>query len=583
MAARIYNFARCLLSLSILVFGSFFSLVSWANEKNELNPQLARAINISASPDWAIEPQAEPVLIAIVDDAFNRNHFSLKGFDWVNQKEIANNGIDDDENGAVDDLSGWDVADSDSDTAPPRARRQEFHHGTFVASIIADLIRIKLGTRDNYPIKFMFVKAVSDTSTSMHVKSGYEGIRYATDNGATIVNSSWNGGQLRKEDGAALNNARAKGVFIVNSVGNFPTSAPSIPAFHPAVFGVAGSDSNGVISRSNYGSEADLAAPSIDLIGATSIDDLNTVKDSGTSFAAPLVSATAALMKLANTTITANDIRDCLRNSATIIDHRNPMIAGKIGAGLMNVDGAIECAKNPSQFLLKSIKQTPKGSLGKTVTKRTKKVKQSWALSPAGAYSGISFVNSISGSPKQSYITFNNLAENTDQPLWSGLVADLPTELEFDSSSVQVELINSRKSDFQFHANYQFIPIDFEKRYCSERVTINNETVVNDGSGKFNYAALSDCEWLLQGQEGKAITIEFSALDIDTSDKLYIFSGDARLQKNLLTTFTGNEPPPKVVVKSGSVLLWLVSDQDKQKQGFSAEVNWINPELLSKK
>lgn len=540
-----------------------------------LTNELAQAINLNESNDWPLEPKAPPIIIAVIDDGYVIDHPSLKGFEWVNQQEIINNNSDDDGNGAVDDIFGWDVADADGNVAPPPHRRQDFFHGTFVASVIADLIRAKLGPREKYPIQFMYVKAVSDSSTSMLVSSGYIGVDYAANNGAEIINNSWDGGQLREADSAALNNARSKGVFIVNSIGNFPSQTPSVPASHPAVFGVAGSDLNGVITRSNYGPEADLTAPAIDIVGANAADQTQTIKLSGTSFAAPLVSATAALMKLANRELSASQITSCLHNSANFMDHRNPMIAGKLGAGMLNVDDAIECARDPLTYQFRQLKQTPKGSFGISVSRKVKKKTHSWLIDPVGVYAGLSLLNSVSGKPGKSTVTFSSALDPSSEPLWTGSVSDLPPTLYFDIGQVNVELINSKRSNFKFFSRYQATPIDFEKRYCTDRTLVQEKTIIEDGSGELRYAALSDCEWLIEGRTDHSIVINFTHMDIDSSDTLYVFSGESRRQRDLLTTLTGDSLPARMIIQNGPVLLWFVSNGERQGQGFSASIDWL--------
>lgn len=541
------------------------------------NDGIWQSINVGGISDVLIEvdDKQPPIVVAIIDDGFRENHPAIEGFTWVNTQEIANNNSDDDGNSVVDDIAGWDVADGDGDVSPPGYRLVDFYHGTFVASVIADLIRRKLGQLDTYPVQFMYIKAVPDASTNMLVSSGYAGIKYAVENGADIINNSWDGGVLDQQSGEILNSVRAEDIFVVNSVGNFPSPLPSVPASHVAVFGVAGSDASGVITNSNYGSEVDITAPSIDVIGADITDLKKTKVLSGTSFATPMVSATAALMKLANRDISASQIRNCLHNTATLIDYKNPMIAGKIGAGMLNVDGAIECARDHDEFQGKSNRLVPKGSVGKLISSRMKANTYVWNLSPVGVYQNLTLFNSVTGKPRESTLTVTDTISKPEKKLWSGKVSELPPKFSFDVNQAKVTLTTSRRADFEFQANYQFVPIDFEKRYCSERIIVKQTQALEDGSGELNYAALSDCEWLIEGRDNHSVSIDFTALEIDQSDTLHVFSGESRQQTNLLMTVTGNELPPKIMVNQGPVLLWLVSDGENQAQGFSAKVDWV--------
>lgn len=565
---RVVVIGRCLCLLLCLV------PASQPLASGEHRERLYQAINLTSSPDWVVPSGDSPVTVAIIDDGFNVDHPSLAGFRWHNQAEIAHNNRDDDHNGVVDDFAGWDVADGDDDIRPPAHRKNDFYHGTFVASLIADLVRQKLGPREQYPVQLMYIKAVSDVSTSMHVTSGYAGIDYAGNNGAEIINNSWDGGQFREEDGKVLNEARTRDVFVVNSVGNYPSSLPSVPALHPGVFGVAGTDYTGVLTHSYYGAEVDLSAPAIGLIGAGMADLGDEVMRSGTSFAASLVSGAAVLMKLANRSLSAQQIRDCLHSSATMIDHKNPMIAGKVGAGLLNVDGAIECASDPQRYAAQPVHRSPRGSFGFTFDHRSSGKNVSWSVTPVGIYGGVSFKNSVSGDPGDSTIKINDISSTPHRTLWRGKIRDLPVVQHFDADQLGIDVVQQKETTFTFSSRYQVVPIDFEKRYCSGRVDIERETLVEDGSGKLRYAALSDCEWWVEAREGQSILIKFESMDIDPSDKLYVFAGRERLQRNLLISYTGNQLPANLQIKNGSALLWFVSDGENQSDGFSAQVQW---------
>ena len=563
--AWLFRYLRSMVSVLLIVFTPLVYADNLSKQE----------LALSLDEGWRADLR-KPVIIAIVDDGFLLAHPDIKDFIWKNSAEVANNGLDDDSNGLVDDIHGWDVADGDNNVAPLVDRFNEFNHGTYVASIIVQVIKAKLGARDDYPIKLLPVKAISDNASQLNLKDGYLGIDYALLANADIINNSWDGGRLDSSAGKTLNQARLDDVFVVNSVGNFPVSSVVMPASHPAVFGVANSDKQGVIRHSNYGIETDILAPGTELVGSDISRVDVTMQKTGTSVAAPIVSATVALMKLANPNLTVNGIRDCLLNTAKSVEVRNPMIAGKVGAGLIQIDPAIECAKAPKQYLAQTYHQTPKGSIGKNYKRKDKNRQPvEWHIVPAGVYQGISLKSSISGDLTKTSIEILNLSDVKQPVLWSGNATDFPSDIEFKSSRLKVRLIPNKRKEFDFRLNYAVKPIDFEKRYCSGEAEVRGSTVITDGSGQAKYAGLSDCAWLIKPDANKSLQLEFTEFDIDESDKLYLFAGNSRRQRDLLNSFNGQKLPPRVIIERGAVLLWLVSDSSISGQGFELNVKQI--------
>ena len=547
------------------------------------------ALNLQVDPEFTyIEPD-QPIVIAIIDDGFLPDHASIRGMLWKNTEEIPNNLIDDDQNDFIDDIHDWDVADNDELITFPEFRRAEFRHGTMAMSILSQIIRKKLGALETYPIQFMLVKAVSDTSNNMKIEAGYEGIEYAINNGASVISNSWSGGVLDKDAKQTLNQARNKSIFIVNTVGNFPQEDPVHPASHPAIFGVGGiSDDKKVSDKSNYGTEVDLVAYS-ERIPAASATDLNALKPtSGTSVTAPIIAATAALMKLVNHGITNPEIYDCLKNTAQPIDEFNLEIAGKLGAGLVNIDRAIDCAKNPEKYYTKQQRYHPEGTIGINSQKldNTQRTTYKWEISPKGDYQSIHFSNIIEGEPNNSRIEFTSVeADRKPEILWSGKIIDLPSQLNLKRSATTIQLSLDQRdveNSLKFLSRYQVKTIDTEKRFCSDTRVITPEistfSIISDGSKSENYSAKSNCKWHIQGVEGYSIQIEFTQLDIDSSDNVLLFAGDKTLNSHLLTSFSGKTPPPTFILKEGDALLWLVSDNSIQGQGFEAKITWKTKE-----
>ena len=411
----------------------------------------------------------ETILVAVVDDGFSVTHPSLRGMVWRNPSEIAFNAIDDDNNGYVDDRAGWDIADMDADIAPPSGRLNAFNHGGYTAALIADIVRAKLGEQNDYPIKLMLVKAVPDQSIDLDIRQGYQGIDYAIRNGASIVSNAWSGGTLEKEHSQILNLALAKDVFVVNSVGNFPSEQTSIPAVHPGVFGVAGVDATGlIIDKSNYGAEVDLVSVSQDISSVSLVSQSGQQIQSGTSVAVPVVAATAALMRLVNPRISRNEIRDCLINTAKQLDTQNQNVAGKLGAGLLQVDAAIDCAKTPAKSLLVDKRVNAKGSIGLSYRPEEKEIIKKWRIDPVAAGQGLVLYNSVSGDASTALVRIFELGGQNKALRWEGAVRTMPDKLVLEWSAAEIELtIPSGSPIFSLKSHYALTPIDLEKSFCS--------------------------------------------------------------------------------------------------------------------
>ena len=95
------------------------------------------------------------ILVAVIDDAFNLNHRSLKNYIYKSTREIPGNGIDDDGNGYADDISGWDAADNDWDVSVPQGRGDFFYHGTMIAGSIAMVAERCFGTQAAEHLKLL--------------------------------------------------------------------------------------------------------------------------------------------------------------------------------------------------------------------------------------------------------------------------------------------------------------------------------------------------------------------------------------------------------------------------------------------
>jgi subtilisin family serine protease len=276
-------------------------------------------------------------LVAALDTGSQYNHPDLSSNIWHNPHEKAGNNVDDDHNGYVDDYYGVNIEkgrDSGSDGDG---------HGTHVAGIMA-------GHGDNaagisgecwkaqvMPIRFMNDKGKGTTSDAI------SGIDYAIHEHAKVVNCSFGSSSKSSSLQDAVDSAQDAGVLLVVAAGNDGDSIDSTPEYPAAytngnILTVAATDSNGALaSFSNYGAKSvDLAAPG-DNIYSTYIT--STYKYlSGTSMAAPLVAAAAAMLRAHDPDLTYKDLRSTLKAS---VDADSALQGKTVTGGRLDVNRAL--------------------------------------------------------------------------------------------------------------------------------------------------------------------------------------------------------------------------------------------------
>ncbi len=222
---------------SIIMFAGFLSFQSMAQPTAEnLSSWAYDSIYIPLSS--TISEQQNPIIVAVVDDAFRLSHNELKDFVYKNPLEIPGNQLDDDGNNFVDDVYGWDISDNDNDVSAPEERSKDFYHGTYVSGIITRVAFLHYGKEASRRIKIMPVKVLSNQASRTYIKDGYKGIRYAMENGADIICLAWSGGNPGNEDLEIIREAHNKGILIIGSVGNFNEERVQHPASEPAVLAV---------------------------------------------------------------------------------------------------------------------------------------------------------------------------------------------------------------------------------------------------------------------------------------------------------------------------------------------------------
>ncbi len=283
-----------------------------------LSPATAGA-DIQMEDAWNIEQGSSDITVAILDSGIKLDHPEFDGRMWTNASEIAGNGMDDDNNGFVDDVNGWDFAYTDND--PDDA----YGHGSNVAGIVAATGNNSIGYAGiDWNCKVMAVKILNDENWG-YFSWWADAIYYAVDNGADVMNMSVGGagGSSTLQD--AVDYAYNSGTIIVACMMNFNQSTPYYPAAYTHTIAVGSTNADDtrsdpffwdVTSGSNYGSHIDVVAPGNYIYGLDYDSDTNYNSYwGGTSQAAPHVTGLCALL-LAQQARTPDEIRQVIRNTA---------------------------------------------------------------------------------------------------------------------------------------------------------------------------------------------------------------------------------------------------------------------------
>ena len=271
---------------------------------------------VNAPEAWARGYTGQGIVAAVVDTGVDYNHRDLRDNIWVNTREIPGNGIDDDRNGFIDDVRGWDFIGRDNNPM------DEDSHGTHVAGTIAAGNNGFGMTGVAYNARIMPVRVLGPNGGANSTVAN--GIRYAVDNGANVINLSLGGDFPSAEIESALRYATQQGVFVVMAAGNDGDARPDFPARYATQNGLsigAVNSSRQIAGFSNRaGSDSTMqhvVAPGVDIYSTTPGNTYRRL--SGTSMATPHVAGVVALMLSANRNLTHAQIRQILTSSAVAL------------------------------------------------------------------------------------------------------------------------------------------------------------------------------------------------------------------------------------------------------------------------
>jgi thermitase len=293
----------------------------------------------SDTSGWDLCKGASETVIAIVDTGVEWDHPDLAANIWANSGEIPDNHIDDDGNGYIDDVRGWDFVDADNDPMDING------HGTHCSGIASAVTDNGIGIAGaGWTCRIMAARA-GDSDGSFADADIVAALEYAADNGADVISMSFGGPTNSMTMSNAIDYAYSKGCFLVAAAGNKNTSAYSYPAAQSDVMAVAASTTNDYkTSYSNFGDWVDIAAP-----GGDNTDQKNDIYSTyigpsyeflaGTSMATPLVAGIAGLVRAKHPDWTNSMVFHALQATADPV--LDPVYKSVMGAGRVNAYRAL--------------------------------------------------------------------------------------------------------------------------------------------------------------------------------------------------------------------------------------------------
>lgn len=285
--------------------------------------------DIDAPESWDITTGNPDMVVAVIDSGADMEHEDLAANIWTNPGEIPENGIDDDNNGYIDDVHGWDFAHDDNDPSDTDAICGG--HGTHTAGTIGAVGDNEIGvTGINWNVQVMplkIFKRVLGLFCSTTSADIVDAIKYASTMGVRVSNNSYGGGPPSQAEYDAI---RASDMVFVAAAGNEGRNndtTPSYPASYNLdnIIAVAATDHNdNLASFSNYGNTIDIAAPGVQILSTTPYDTYDFFN--GTSMASPHVAGAAGMLLGENPQLTTREVKWNLLNGAD--DKGLPVLTG---------------------------------------------------------------------------------------------------------------------------------------------------------------------------------------------------------------------------------------------------------------
>jgi serine protease len=420
---------------------------------------------IRANEAWDVTQGSASIVIGVVDTGGDMNHPDLQNNIYVDPADPTD-GIDNDNDGYIDNNRGWDFSGSDvaqigtpgytGDNDPSITKGNRFIHGTMVAGCASATTNDGVGISGvGFKSKLLFTKHYADNqpdNSTNYSSDLYQGVLYAATHGAKIINCSWGRTSTSLIAQAIITHVTVDlGCLVVAAAGNSNNEIPLYPAAYDHVLAVASSDENDLRSTfSNYGRHIDITAPGTNIYTTTYDNAYRT--DSGSSLAAPIVSGAAALVWAQRPTLTGLQIAEQLRISADedLYDN-NPTYTNKLGKGRLDIVRALTF-QSPSiraskMQLVKDNGQPPAaGETANLYFDFTNYLKASSSALAVAITSSSPYVSIGKGTISLGAIGENQTVRNMANPLRITLAANLPLDQE---AEIMLKFTDGAYNDFQ--------------------------------------------------------------------------------------------------------------------------------------
>ena len=323
---------------------------------------------VNAPAGWDYSIGSRTVVVALIDTGADITNPDIAENIWQNDHEIAGNGIDDDHNGYVDDMHGWNFVDDNNDVRGQVSKGDDptaVNHGTILAGLLGAVGENgRDGVGINWQVRIMPLRTM-DSKGAGSFLDVIKAVRYAIDNGANVIAMSFVGETKEDELYKILREAYDRGIVVVAAAGNDrglgKVGDLDQNPLYPICFdkgqlqnwliGVTSVDENSHLSSfANYGSCVDLVAPGEGIYSTQRLEPSQGFtlefggKWMGTSFSVPFIAGAAALIKSMHPEWTPSKIINTIMTTADDVEPLNPGFAGKLGYGRLNLGKALALA-----------------------------------------------------------------------------------------------------------------------------------------------------------------------------------------------------------------------------------------------